>query len=60
MLLNRAAQIEETVLPFLQFALLRSVTCAQLRLITILGKCGCVAVASFLGAPSPLVSTLKG
>jgi hypothetical protein len=36
-------------LQFLQFALLRSVTCVQLRLITILGKCGCVAVASFLG-----------
>jgi hypothetical protein len=31
-----------------------SVTCGQLRLITILGNCGCVAVASFLGVPSPL------
>jgi hypothetical protein len=29
------------------------VTCVQLRLITILGNCGCVAVASFLGVPSP-------
>jgi hypothetical protein len=28
-----------------QFALLHSVTCVQLRLITILGSCGCVAVA---------------
>jgi hypothetical protein len=33
-----------------------SVTCVQLRLITNLGNCGCVAVASFLGVPSPLVS----
>jgi hypothetical protein len=49
MLLNGAAQIEETVLPFPQFALLHSVTCVQLRLITILENCGCVAVASFLG-----------
>jgi hypothetical protein len=53
MLLNGAAQIEETALPFTQFALLHSVTCAQLRLIRILGNCGCVAVASFLGVPSP-------
>jgi hypothetical protein len=42
------------VLPFPQFALLHSVTCVQLRLITILGNCGCVAVASFLDVPSPL------
>jgi hypothetical protein len=38
-LLNGAAQIEETVLPFPQFALLHSVTCVQLRLITISVKC---------------------
>jgi hypothetical protein len=40
-------------LPFAQIALLHSVTCVQLRLITVLGNCGCVAVASFLGVPSP-------
>jgi hypothetical protein len=34
--------------------LIRSVTRIQLRLITLLGNCGCVAVASFLGVPSPL------
>jgi hypothetical protein len=33
-------------LPFLQFALLHSVTCVQLRLKKVLGNCGCVAVAS--------------
>jgi hypothetical protein len=38
-------------LPFPQFALLHSVTCVQLRLITILGNCGCVTVASFLVCP---------
>jgi hypothetical protein len=54
MLRNGAAQIEETVTQFLQFALLHSVTCVQLRLITILGNCGCVAVANFLRVPSPL------
>jgi hypothetical protein len=53
MLLNGAAQIEETGLLVPQFALLHSVTCVQLGLITILGNCGCVAVASFLGVPSP-------
>jgi hypothetical protein len=53
MLLNRAAHIEETGLPFPQYGLLYSVTCVQLRLIRILGNCGCVEVASFLGAPSP-------
>jgi hypothetical protein len=37
-LLNGAAQIEETALPCPQFALLPSVTCVQLKLITILGK----------------------
>jgi hypothetical protein len=41
-------------LPFPQLALLDSLTCVQLRLITVLGHCGCVAVASFLGVPSPL------
>jgi hypothetical protein len=53
MLLNGAAQIEEAATQFPQFALLYSVTCVQLRLITILGNFGCVAVASFLGVPSP-------
>jgi hypothetical protein len=55
MLLNEAAQIEETATHFPQFALLHSVTCVQLRLITILRNRGCVAVASFLGVPSALV-----
>jgi hypothetical protein len=41
MLLNGAGHIEETVLPFFQYALLVSVTCVQLKLITILGNCGC-------------------
>jgi hypothetical protein len=53
MLLNGAAQIEEIALPFPEFALPHSVTCVELRLIAILGNCGCVAVASFLGVPSP-------
>jgi hypothetical protein len=39
-------------LPFPQDALLQSVTCVQLSLITILGNCVCVAVASVLGVPS--------
>jgi hypothetical protein len=52
-LLNGAAEIEETALPFPQFALFQSVTRVQFRLITILGDCGCVAVASFLGVSSP-------
>jgi hypothetical protein len=56
MLLNGAAQIEETALPFAQFALLHSVTCVQLRPITVLGNCDCVAVASFFWVPSPLGS----
>jgi hypothetical protein len=43
------------MLPFAQYALLRSVTSVQLWLITLLGNCGCVAVASFLGVPSPLI-----
>jgi hypothetical protein len=55
MLVNGAAQIEETATRFPQYALLHSLTCVQLRLITILGKCGCVAVASFLDVSSPLV-----
>jgi hypothetical protein len=54
MLLNGAAQIEETVLPFPQFALLHSVTCLQLRLTIILGNYGCMEVQSFLGVPSPV------
>jgi hypothetical protein len=37
-----------------QFMLLHSVTHVRLRLITVLGNCDCVAVASFLGVPSPL------
>jgi hypothetical protein len=36
MLLNGATHTEETALPFPQFALLHSVNCVQLRLITIL------------------------
>jgi hypothetical protein len=40
-------------LPFPQFALLHSVTFVELRLITILGNWGCVAVASSLGVTSP-------
>jgi hypothetical protein len=67
MLLNGTAQIEENALPFPQFALLQSVPRVQLKLITVLGNCGCVAVASFLGVPSPLhsmyqvlVSDIKG
>jgi hypothetical protein len=54
MLLNGAAHIKETTTQFPQFSLLHSVTCVQIRLITILGNCGCVAVASFLGVLSPL------
>jgi hypothetical protein len=34
---------------------IRSVPCVQLGLITVLGNCGCVAVASFLGVPSALL-----
>jgi hypothetical protein len=56
MLLNGLAQTEEIVLTFPQFVLILSVTCVHLRLITVLGNCGCVAVASFFGVPSPLVS----
>jgi hypothetical protein len=41
MLPNGAAQIQETATQFPQFALLHSVTCVQLRLITILGNCVC-------------------
>jgi hypothetical protein len=53
MLLTGATQIEETAKQFNQFALLHSVTCVQLKLITVLGNCGCVAVAIFFGVPSP-------
>jgi hypothetical protein len=53
---DEAAKIAfSTSTQFPQFALLHSVTCVQLRLITILGNCGCVAVASFLGVPSPSI-----
>jgi hypothetical protein len=55
MLLNGAAKIEETAFPFPQFAVLHSITGVQLRLITVLGNCGCVVVSSFLGVPSPLM-----
>jgi hypothetical protein len=55
MLLSGTAHIEETALSFPQYALLHSVTCVQLRLTTILGNCGCVAVARFLGVTSPLM-----
>jgi hypothetical protein len=58
MLLNGEAQIEEAALSFPHFALLHSVTCIQLGLITVLGNCGCVAVASFLGVLSPQVSSV--
>jgi hypothetical protein len=53
MLLNGAAQIEETALP-LSVHLLQSAPFSNMcsRLITVLGNCGCVAVASFLGVPS--------
>jgi hypothetical protein len=40
------------VLPFPQFALLHSLTCVHLRLITILGNFCDVAIASFFGVPS--------
>jgi hypothetical protein len=52
--LASSAEVKMVATQFPQFALLHSVTCVQLRLITILGNCGCVAVASFLGVPSPL------
>jgi hypothetical protein len=39
---------------FPQFAPLHSVPRVQINLKTILGNCGCVAVASFVGVPSPL------
>jgi hypothetical protein len=52
--LNGAAQTEEMATQLPQFALILSVPRIQLSLITILGSCGCVAVASFLGVPSPL------
>jgi hypothetical protein len=47
-------------LPFSQFALLDSPSCVQLRLITILGNRGCVAVASFFGVSSPIEIVLHG
>jgi hypothetical protein len=62
MLVNGAAQIEQTAFPFPQFAVLHSVTCVEFRPTKILGNCSCVAVASFLGVPSPLdrVATVIG
>jgi hypothetical protein len=59
MSLNGAAHIEETATQFPQYELLHSVTCVQCRLITILGNCGCVAVVSFQGVPSPVHSVSK-
>jgi hypothetical protein len=55
--LNGAAQIEETATQLLHFALLLSVPRVQLSLTTILGNCGCVAIASFLGVPSTVFFT---
>jgi hypothetical protein len=52
-LLSAWVEHRGSALPFLQCALLHSVTCVQLRLITILGNCSFVAVASFLCVPSP-------
>jgi hypothetical protein len=46
-------------LPFPRFELLRLFPRVQLSLITILGNCGCVAVASFFGVPPPLNSLLS-
>jgi hypothetical protein len=53
---NAIAISENCYQPFPQFALLHSLTCVQRRLITILGNCDCVAVASFLGVPSTKLS----
>jgi hypothetical protein len=53
MLLNGVEQNEEMAKQFPEYALLHSVTCVELRLITILENCDCVAVASFRGVPSP-------
>jgi hypothetical protein len=50
---NAIAIYENCYQQFPQYELLHSVTCVQLRLVTILGNCGCVTVASFLGVPSP-------
>jgi hypothetical protein len=47
--------LPRVALPCPQFALLHSVTFVQLRLITIFGNCGCVAVASFIGVPPALM-----
>jgi hypothetical protein len=47
-------------LPFPQFALLHSLTCVKLRLLTILGNCGCVGVASFLSVPPVLQYVAAG
>jgi hypothetical protein len=52
--------VPRVALPLLQFVLLHSVTCVQLRLITVLGKCDCLAVASFFCVTSPLVAPKRG
>jgi hypothetical protein len=39
--------------------LLHSVPRVQLSLIKVFGNCGCVAVASFLGVPSPLLQCFR-
>jgi hypothetical protein len=49
---------QQTATQFTQFEPLHSVTYVQRRLITVLGNFGCVAVASFLGVPSPLQSPI--
>jgi hypothetical protein len=54
MKLNGAAHIEETAVHLPQFAPLHSVPYVQLRLTTVLGNCGCVEFAGFLGVPLPL------
>jgi hypothetical protein len=49
-----------TALPFPQFALLHSVPCVQLRLITILGNCGCQLPCYALGLTETAVKFLTG
>jgi hypothetical protein len=50
---NATSISENYFQPFPQFALLHSVACVQLRLITVLRNCGCVAVASVLSSSWP-------
>jgi hypothetical protein len=59
MLLNGAAQIEETSLSFPQFALLHSVTCVQLRLITVLGNWVALRLPVSLMWPRPETSKFE-